>query len=285
MRHALAFAAAVLLAGTAQAQTALRTVAIPVPEAREIPATAASHPFLATRNNLVPFDLAPVGYEEVEAFVSGRANVYEWAPDDRPEVRSSGAPYTTRILVRRPADRSKFSGVVVVEPMLDARSSEWAMMWGYLRDKIVRDGDAWVGVTLPKSIGSLKRFDPARYAPLAFAPATPLACKTGEAGDTLEEGLRFDMLAQVGALLRSASPTNPLAAYGPDRRLFMTEQGGDANVYATAFQTLLRLPGGQPAYDGFLIKTQGAALARLNHCGQPVPAGSPRTCPPTAVNA
>ncbi len=269
-------AALILMAGGAQAAPAARTVIAPVPEAREIPATAPAHPFLATRHNMVPFDLAPVGYEEVEAFVSGRANVYDWGADGRPEIRSGGAPYATRILVRRPADKSKFSGVVVVEPMLDARSSDWAMMWGYLHDKIVRDGDVWVGVTLPKSIGSLKKFDAARYAPLAFAPATPLACKTGEAGDTLEEGLRFDMLAQVGALLKSSSPTNPLAAYGPSRRLFMTEQGGDANTYATVFQTLLRLPGGKPVYDGFMLKTQGAAIPKLNHCGQAVPAGDPR---------
>jgi hypothetical protein len=141
---------------------------------------------------------------------------------------------------------------------------------------MVRDGDVWVGVTLPKSTIALKKFDPARYAAVGFAPPAPLACKTGEAGDTMEEGLRFDMLAQVGALLKSAAPSNPLAGYGP-RRLIMTEQAGDAGVFAAVFQALLRLPGGRPVYDGFLIKTQRADIPRLNHCGQPVPATDPRT--------
>ena len=84
------------------------------------------------------------------------------------------------------------------------------------------------------------------------------------------------MLAQVGALLKSEAPGNPLAGYKTGRSLFMSAQALDPVTYARAFQTLLRLPGDKAVYDGFLFKTQNGAMARLSHCGQPVPATDPR---------
>jgi hypothetical protein len=267
--------AALVAAPAALAAPASRPVIVGAPEAKVLPTTAASYPYLDARHNLEPIDLAARGYEEVELQVSGKANVYDWAPAGGVEVKSTGSPYATRILVRRPKDRSKFSGRVLVEPMLDARSADWAMMWGYQHDKLIRDGDVWVGITLPKSTIALKKFDPARYAEMSFAPATPLACKTGEAGDLLEEGLRWDMIAQVGALLKSDAGSAPLAGYG-ERRLFMAEQGGEVTGFAVGFQKRLRLAGDKPIYDGYVLKTHRGDLPRLHHCGQTLPATDPR---------
>lgn len=279
MRDSVRFAVGLLMASalTAPAGAAPAGLTAPVPNARELPTTATSHPYVASKHNLVPLDLATVGYEEVETLVSGKANVYDWGADGRPAVKAADVPYATRILVRRPADKAKFSGNVVVELMYDARSADWAMVWGYLAPKTVRDGDVWVGVTLPKSTIALKKFDAVRYADVGFAPPAPLGCKTGEGGDTIEEGLRFDMLAQVAALLKSAATGNPLAGYGPDRRLFMAEQGVDIATYANLFQPLVRLAGGAPTYDGFILKgNQAGVMAKLNHCAQTVPATDAR---------
>ena len=66
------------------------------------------------------FDLATVGYQEDEYFVSGTATSYTapeaLTPDGRWTVATGpSAPYTTRVVVRRPSDPAAFNGTVVVE--------------------------------------------------------------------------------------------------------------------------------------------------------------------------
>src|SRR3954468_11661106 len=75
-----------------------------------LPVTATSYPFGAADHTLVPEDLSKVGYVEDEYLVSGKANVYTWPAPGPAVVRTPDAPYTTRILVRRPAKASRFSG-------------------------------------------------------------------------------------------------------------------------------------------------------------------------------
>src|SRR4051794_6871642 len=105
-------ASAVLTPSTA---TAAPATGIPHPTVTgPIPVTASSHPFGAADHTLVPEDLRRIGYVEDEYFVSGTANVYEWPAPGPAVVRTPDAPYTTRILVRRPAKASRFSGNVVV---------------------------------------------------------------------------------------------------------------------------------------------------------------------------
>ena len=93
-----------VLAAPAGAATPLPQVTGPIAE------TASSYPFGAADHERVPEDLARVGYTEQEYFVSGKANVYNWPAPGPAVVRTAGAPYTTRILVRRPATASSFSG-------------------------------------------------------------------------------------------------------------------------------------------------------------------------------
>ena len=66
------------------------------------------------------FDLASVGYEQSEFFLDGTANAYSSAvplASDGEWTVTSSLPrtYTTRIVVNRPADPSRFNGTVVVE--------------------------------------------------------------------------------------------------------------------------------------------------------------------------
>ena len=90
---------------------------IPVPKITgPIPVTSDSYPFLGAGHTVDPIDFAKAGYVEEEFLVSGSANVYDWATDGSLTVKVEKAPYTTRILVRRPAQASRFSGNVVVEP-------------------------------------------------------------------------------------------------------------------------------------------------------------------------
>src|SRR5436190_3000885 len=128
--------------------TAVASVAVPRPQVTgPIPVTASSHPFGAADHTLVPEDLSRVGYVEDEYFVSGTANVYEWPAPGPAVVRTPDAPYTTRILVRRPAKEARFSGNVIVEMLNPSNLFDLNIGWAMAGKQFVRDGDAWVGIT------------------------------------------------------------------------------------------------------------------------------------------
>src|SRR5262249_19101286 len=136
---------------SAIAALVLAVGATPVPKAvGPVPTTTESFPFMAADRATPDFDLAKAGYIEEEFFVSGTANVYDWASDGSVTAKTPNAPYTTRVLVRRP--RNNFSGTVIVELLFPARRFDWSMMWGFSHDYIIDNKHAWVGITLPNSI-------------------------------------------------------------------------------------------------------------------------------------
>jgi hypothetical protein len=264
----LSLAVATILFGSVflEAQGA-RPGATPIPKVSgPIPVTADSVPFLAESKNLQPVDLPKHGYVEEEFIVSGTANVYDWAADGAVNVKTANAPYGTRILVRHPADPRRFSGSVIVELMYTARRFDWPMMWGYSRDYILEHGDAWVGVTMPAAAAALTKFNPTRYAAVSFPNPTPTqACGQGpNATSDSEEGLRWDMLSQVGALLKGNAPNRPMAGFKVER-LYMTMQSGDVMTYINAIHSLANLETGKPVYDGYLVKSP-TGPARINRC-------------------
>src|SRR5580658_2019400 len=248
------------------------TTSVPKPTG-PIPLTADSFPFLAANRVFQPLDLKKAGYVEEEFIVSGTANVYDWAADGSLTVKTANAPYSTRILVRRPADRARFSGHAIVELLNPARRFDWAMMSGYSRDSFIEHGDAWVGVTMPGSVDALRKFNPARYPTVAFANPDPAeTCAAGRGGAAAtsdqEDGLKWDMLSQVAAALKNGANLNA-------RYLYMTSQGADVLTYAAAIQTHATLENGKPVYDGFLVKTPGG-VGRIRRCAPAVPKGDAR---------
>src|SRR5579863_2303893 len=260
--------AIVCFAATSSAASAISAPKLTGP----IPVTADSYPFLAANRTLQPLDLQKAGYVEEEFIVSGSANVYDWAADGSLSVKTPNAPYSTRILVRRPADRARFSGHAIVELLNPARRFDWAMMSGYSRDSFIEHGDAWVGVTMPGSVDALRKFNAARYPSVAFANPEPAeTCAAGRGGATTsdqEDGLKWDMLSQVAAALKNGANLNA-------RYVYMTSQGADVLTYAAAIQTHATLESGKPVYDGFLVKTPGA-VGRIRRCAPAVPKGDPR---------
>jgi len=250
--------------------------ATPLPKVTRPVATAGSHPFLAASHDLPPTDLSTVGYVEEELLVDGTANVYDWGADGSVSVKTPNAPYASRILVRRPADRQRFSGAVVVELLFPARRWDWSMMWGYTHDHILERGDAWVGITLPNGATGLKRFDPARYASLSFKNPAPAPCPgaANNAVSDTEDGLKWDLISQVGALLKSSTAGNPFAGFNV-RALYLTTQGGDLVTYMNAIHATARLANGAPVYDGYVLKAPFNA-SRINQCSPAPPAGDPR---------
>jgi len=264
---AICLLACLSLTGGAAAQT----TGIAVPQVTgPLPVTAASYPFAAADHAMTPFDLAAAGYIEEEFVLRGNANVYGWNAARAVTVLAPNAPYTTRILVRRPRASRAFSGTVIVEPMFTPRRWDWPMMWGYLRAGLIARGDAWVGVTMPgANLAGLKRFDSERYAALSFANPTPaVPCPGTDTRSDVEEGLRWDALSQVAALLKSRATSGPL----PGLRVgavYLTVQGGDLTTYMNAIQPAAR------AYDGFLARAPFAA-SRLHRCDTAPAADDPR---------
>jgi len=88
-----------------------------------LPSTAASYRFGAANHQLAPQDLRRDGDVEEEYFLSVKANVYSWPAPGPAVVRTAAAAYTTRALMRPPANRARFSGDVVVEFLNPAISS------------------------------------------------------------------------------------------------------------------------------------------------------------------
>jgi hypothetical protein len=238
---------------------------VPVPETARLAVSADSYPFNTASHDLVPLDLAKRGYSEEEFIVSGTANVYEWGADGSLTVKTAKAPYADRILLRHPSNSSRFSGTVIVELMNPARRFDWPMMWGYSHDYFMEHGDAWVGITMPGSVQGLKKFNPTRYAAVGFANRAPGSCAAGKKGaPDQEEGLRWDMISQVAAALKSGTAGSPMAGFKV-QRVFLTTQAGDLVTYINAIHAHAMLANGKPAYDGYLIKNPGSA-ARISQC-------------------
>ena len=201
-----------------------------------------------------PIDLAKRGYLEEEYFIEGTARTLEWPAAGRLEEVARG-PYVTRILIRRPKNPRKFSGTVVVEPLNPSIRYDLPLIWGSSHEHFLRHGDVWVGVTVkPVAIAALKEFDRKRYARLGFPNPLPPDRTCGqerlpmprgglppESSPATENGLMWDALSQVGALLKSHNAANPLKGLAVDR-LYMTgdsQSGGFVLDYAEAIRAVL----------------------------------------------
>ena len=127
------------------------------------------------------YDLASLGYEEQEYLLEGVARSYR-GPATRPSdgrweaELADEAPYVTRFVVRRPIDRSRASGTVVVEWNNVSAGMDVSPDWSLLHRHLSDQGHVWVGLSA-QAAGihgggiaeglHLKLLDPLRYAPLA----------------------------------------------------------------------------------------------------------------------
>ncbi len=266
--------------------------ATPVPRVTgPIPATADSYPFGAADHERVPEDLKKIGYLEEEFFVSGTANVYDWLQPGPAVVRTPNTPYTTRVLVRRPISKRKFSGNAVVEMLNPSNLFDLNIGWAISHKQFVRNGDAWVGITAkPVSVVTLKSFNPGRYAalswpnPLSLEDSRNCATVGRDSSRSTENGLVWDIFSQVGAWLKSRDRTNPLV-YGeaersahPVEHLYgwgYSQTGSFLYTYVNAIHPLDVKADGKPLYDGYLIATSSGPTP-INQCAPLIPTGDPR---------
>src|SRR5262249_37507193 len=106
------------------------------------------YPQLATSLDLArPLDLASLGYVEEEYFFSGTANVYNTPTLTTATIVSSGHPYKSRIIVRRPTSPAQFNGTVLVEWVNVTSGYNNDALFRLSQDHLVPAGYAHVGVS------------------------------------------------------------------------------------------------------------------------------------------
>jgi alpha/beta hydrolase family protein len=279
LRRAVAISLLAMAGGSSAA-----TADTPVPTvSKPIAVTKASHPFGGAAFELRPENLKREGYVETEHLVSGKANVYTWTEPGPAKVRTPGAPYTTRILVRRPKRAKDFSGNVIVEMLNPSNLFDLNIGWAMAHKQIIRNGDAWIGITAkPIAVDALKSFDPKRYGKLSWANPLPLSdpanCETvpTDSSRTTENGLIWDINSQVGKWLKSNAKSNPLR--GDVKRLYgygYSQTGSFLTTYVNAIHPLDVRRNGAPIYDGYIIQVSGGATV-INQCEPAIPVGDPR---------
>ena len=209
--------------------------------------------------------------------------------------------YTNRILVRRPKDPRRFSGNVEVNLLNASLMVDMGSPLGF--ERMVAAGDAWIGITTKSlTAGSLKRFDPQRYAPLDWSNPAPADQRCQEPSiiplftmgniplkmfppmmrdTTQEDGLVWDMIGQLGLLLKSDARNAVLPGFARPR-LFLTgisQSGLMLNTWMTAFHNRYRTADGKPVFDGYL-PIVGANTLRIAQCSVDVPPQDPRNKAP-----
>ena len=193
-------------------------------------------------------DLAAAGYREDEYLVAGTAGV--WGRDrDGAAVLTHSAPYVTRVLVRRPIEEARFTGVVEAEPL--HQEYDAAMSWRAAHRWIIRTGAAWMGVTQdPRLAASMRdEFDPVRYAPLSIPKA----------------GMGFDIVGDVARAAR-AGLVPALSGGCRPRRIHLSGWSATGSFcrafLGDGFHDRHRREDGAPPFDGYLIGiSSGGAVA------------------------
>ncbi len=231
-----AAAAILMLAMPAKAATT------PVASFIPLPYTATSLPFNTRLQELTD---GHTGYTEMEFLVSGTANLYMKDPTTgNAVVNTSGNPYTSRILVRLPADPKDFSGNVVMEIYNGTPGYDADVEWTQTKNLLLRHGDAWVGITNAPGPANVLKNDfapknaPGRYTAINFTNA----------------GYVWDIISQTGALIKNNATTFLLPGYKVKRVYAMAESGASQTLvlYINDIHPFWRMPNGGPIFDGFM---------------------------------
>lgn len=206
-----------------------------------------------------PFGAAPVplpGYTEQEFFLSGTAAGYQeagtWGSDGRWAVTpAEQAPYTTRILVRRPTDPARFDGTVIVEWLNVSSGVDLDPDFLYDSAEVLRSGDAWVGVSAQSGgVNALRAINPARYGTLSHP------------GDTFS----YSIFSQAARSLLGGTAVAPLGNLRPKALIAAGESQSAFRMvtYANAIQPRDNL------FGGFLIHSRSANAAAISQAPQAI---------------
>jgi len=202
------------------------------------------------------FDLADFGYVEEEFFIEGFANRYDTPTGGTGSVISSGYPYKTRIVVRRPVCRRDFNGVVLLEWQNVTAGYELDAHWGPSWDHFVRNGYAWVGVSAQK-VGvhgspvyvpnvALKAWSPIRYGTLDLT----------DDGTVMDDSLCYDVFSQAAQAIKRPRRIDPMDGLRVKLVLAVgaSQSASRLSIYHNSIHPLHRV------VDGFYLLVGGSGL-------------------------
>lgn len=243
MLSVLAGLAMAVLAALASAQVPNPTVAGPIASTAIPGHTSHNYPFFASDH-----PLAVNGYIEEEYFIEGTANRYTTSGTATGTVLDSGHGYKTRLVVRRPADKSKFNGTVLVEWYNVSNGFDAENLWFFAWEHVLRAGYAWVGVSAQRvGVNELKLWNASRYGTLDVT----------KGGTINNDALSYDIFMQAGKALRSPVGIDMLGGLRP-KTFIATGESQSAQRLATFINAVMPLGN---VYDGALL---------LSNFGQPV---------------
>lgn len=182
------------------------------------------------------YDLAELGYAEEEYFISGTAKSHA-----DPEQT---APYTTRIVVRRPLDPARFNGTVILDWVNVTAQFENAVDTLEAHQLFHREGYAYVHVSAQAAglccLPALtpKMWDPVRYAAL----------------DHPGDDYAFDIFSQIAQAMKRPPEVDPMAGL-PVRRVIavgQSQSGTRLRDYLIEVQPQARV------IDAFLVHADGS---------------------------
>jgi len=223
---------------------------VPAPNVTKLasdkPGTASrNYPFFAT--DVV---LSNYGYVEEEFFFDGLANTYttpEFGKDAA--IATSGIPFRSRLLVRRPASQARFNGVVIVEWLNVTNGYDTDVLWLYQKEFFIREGYAWVGVSVQdggvsRPPNGIKVWSPARYGSIDL---------TG-GGKVTDASLNFDIFSQAGTAVRNV----PVVLGGLRPALVIA--GGQSQSASRMGPYLNGVHSRAPVYDAALLTVSNQAM-------------------------
>ena len=232
-------------------------------------------PTMALRN---PEWHVPAGYVEEEWFVEGTVRGYDAVGPLEADgcwqvAEAETAVACSRLVVRRPEDRARHNGTVIVEWLNVTAGADAAPEWMLGHRHLVREGFAWVGVSIQRAGieggglfpgPHLKQVDPERYESLRHP------------GDRFA----FDLFTQTAHVVRdnAGGVIGPLVA---DRVLGagVSQSAAFLSTYLNAVATVDR------AYDGYLVHSRTGGVAALDGRGPigPQPDDAPPLPPPSEI--
>jgi hypothetical protein len=224
------------------------------------------------------WDVRPIDYVAEEFLMSGESPIWEptsvldmpgnisaskapfnylqHTPNSDPRQVLGAGPYITRVVVYRPRDMSKFSGVSVVE-FIHTEDDGYLYVFNVLSRFYASRGIAVVAIQHPENFAATAKADPSRYGSLAVKDFTQL----------------WGTVQQVGSLLKSSA--SPLRAR--TKRLYLTGYsltGMCTSTFANFFHDQTRDTDGKPIFDGYLphgnefyIKPLDVPVIRVNSQG------------------
>ncbi len=206
------------------------------------------------------YDLAALGYVEDEFVLSGEATSYRLRGDRTADGRWSAepadaAPYATRILVRRPANATEFSGTVIVEWLNVSGGLDAPPIWMMTHTHLIRRRHAWVGVSAQRAgLEGGGLVDNGMHLKATFPDRYGVLSHPGDAWS-------FDMFSQAARAVRgSPAVLGSHAAAGG--RLIAAGHSQSAAFLVTYINAVDALA---PVYDGYAVHGRPGSGASLEH--------------------